>query len=153
MTQQMFKTSAAAFGPWYPLNGTAKLVESCEALSINLTAQIAITRRGNCSFVSKVRRVQNAGAIALVVVNNGDVTPTLMACPFGEDCTDIQIPSVLVPMEAMDAINDALEMGPNEELFNLICGSRKYSKSSTIYNCNFLCLLIYQRFFNGIRMN
>jgi len=46
--------------------------DACEAL-INgaaLNGNIAVIRRGTCSFVSKVVKAQNAGAIAVLVINN-----------------------------------------------------------------------------------
>jgi len=51
--------------------------DACEALvnGAAINGNIAVIRRGDCSFVSKVVKAQNVGAIAVLVVNNvaGDI--------------------------------------------------------------------------------
>ena len=72
---------------------------ACDALPAgSLTGKIAVFSRGTCSFATKLRRVQDAGAVAGVIVNNvagdpiapgGDATvqpqPTIPAYMVGKD--------------------------------------------------------------------
>ena len=60
-----------------------------------------------------------------------------MACPFEDDCTDIRIPSLLVPIEARDAIFEVLETAP-KELFHVICRSRNIHLFHTSSHLNLL---------------
>jgi subtilisin family serine protease len=53
-----------------PTNGTTGLSTACGALATNLSGQIALISRGTCSFSTKIRNAQNAGAVAVLVVNN-----------------------------------------------------------------------------------
>jgi hypothetical protein len=67
---------------------------ACAPLADSLTGMIPLIVRGTCTFVTKIRNAQNAGATAVVVYNNvaGD------AITMGNDGTgsDITIPSVMV---------------------------------------------------------
>ncbi len=59
-----------------------------------LNGNIAVIRRGACSFVQKVKNAQNAGAIAAIVINNTVTAPFSMG---GFDPT-ITIPAVMISM-------------------------------------------------------
>ena len=58
-----------------------------------IAGNIAVIRRGDCYFVNKVMNAQNAGAIAVIIVNNKDGES-----PFGMSGSnpDITIPAVMV---------------------------------------------------------
>jgi len=43
---------------------------ACDPLTTDLTGKIAVVGRGTCSFSTKIRNAQNAGATAVIVVNN-----------------------------------------------------------------------------------
>lgn len=62
------------------------------APSNSLTGKIALINRGTCSFVIKVKEAQNAGAIAVIMVNNAPGAPIVMG---GTDNT-ITIPAVMI---------------------------------------------------------
>eukprot|EP00124_Ichthyophonus_hoferi_P003209 Ihof_evm2s265 gene=Ihof_evmTU2s265 len=71
-----FEGVASSFGPdiatvKQPLTGHLALPNSRDGCkispSVNMTGMIAIVQRGTCSFVDKVRNLQNAGAIAVIV--------------------------------------------------------------------------------------
>jgi extracellular elastinolytic metalloproteinase len=83
-------------------------IDACDTLTNAgaLTGNIALVQRGNCSFVTKVRNVQNAGAVAAIVVNQVSDTPI----PMGDDGTgrDIDIPSVMIGLSAGTKIRRAL---------------------------------------------
>ncbi len=65
----------------------AGLDTGCSALSSsNLTGRIALISRGACSFSTKIRNAQAAGAVAVLVVNNVPGDPI----PMGQDGTPNQ---------------------------------------------------------------
>lgn len=53
-----------------PTNPATGLSTACSPLATTLTGQIALISRGVCSFSSKIRNAQNAGAVAVLVSNN-----------------------------------------------------------------------------------
>ena len=65
-----------------------------------MAGKIVILRRGNCEFVIKVKNAQNAGAIAVVVVDN---IPNQLVNMGGGDGT-ITIPSVFITQGLGDAL-------------------------------------------------
>jgi subtilisin family serine protease len=58
---------------------TNGLSDACSALNVTLTGAIALVSRGVCSFSTKIRNAQTAGAIAVLVANNQQGDPTAMA--------------------------------------------------------------------------
>ncbi len=98
-------SGAAAFGPNIPAggitaaavladDGSANGAELCGP-AINapeLNGNIAIVRRGECPFVEKVINAQNAGATAVIVINN--VAGGVIA--MGGTSNQINIPSVMI---------------------------------------------------------
>jgi subtilisin family serine protease len=56
----------------------AGLSQACAALP-SLTGKIALVSRGTCSFTTKVRNAETAGAVAVIVVNNVSGDPVAMA--------------------------------------------------------------------------
>ncbi len=101
---------SAAFGPdLTTLSGDLILAnpeEACEALTnpTEVNGKIAVIKRGNCQFVQKVKFAQEAGAIAVIVINNAYGYPIAMS---GSDDT-ITIPSVMISMEDGDKILNAM---------------------------------------------
>ena len=81
-----------------------------------LLNKIAIIDRGNCNFTNKAQFATLSGAIALVVVNNGDGDPTSMGnadVPLDLISTDdvYQIPSIMIRKDAGQKIKDAIAAG------------------------------------------
>ena len=77
-------------------DGNGTTTDACETI-INTTAlsgKIALIDRGICNFVDKVIQAQNAGAIAVVMINNSTGSPFAM----GDNGTggSVTIPSVMV---------------------------------------------------------
>ncbi len=67
--------------------------DACETVDPSVSGMIAVIRRGNCAFVTKVKNAQDAGAVGAVVVNNdGDYIMTM-----GGTDPSITIPSVFIP--------------------------------------------------------
>lgn len=83
--------------------------DACDNL-INASAlngKIALIRRGNCTFVSKVEAAQNAGAVAVIMVNNVPGSPI----PMGGSSNTITIPSAMVSQADGEALISALKAG------------------------------------------
>jgi minor extracellular serine protease Vpr len=51
----------------------------CTAISTDLTGKIALIDRGVCTFTTKIRNAENAGAVGVIVANNVAGDPTAMA--------------------------------------------------------------------------
>src|SRR5215472_9938322 len=62
----------AAYSTTSPTNG-------CSAISTNLTGEIALIARGSCTFSTKIRNAQTAGATGVIVYQNVAGDPTAMA--------------------------------------------------------------------------
>jgi hypothetical protein len=86
---------------------TGTPVEACNSFGNDATGKIAIIRRGECAFVDKVKNAQNAGAIAVIMLNNVSGEPIPMG---GTDAT-ITIPSVMLSKEDGDIIVAAMASG------------------------------------------
>jgi minor extracellular serine protease Vpr len=81
------------------------LSTACTALPAgSLTGKIALISRGVCTFSAKIRTAQNAGAVAVLVVNNVAGDPTAMA----QDGTPNQptVPAYMVGLEDGKALDD-----------------------------------------------
>ncbi len=87
-----------------PING---LAEACSPLPAgSLSGKIALISRGSCSFSTKIRNAQSAGAVAVLVQNNAAGDPVAMA----SDGTANQptVPAYMVGLKegkAMQAFN------------------------------------------------
>ena len=75
---------------------------ACDPISANLAHTIAVVSRGTCTFSTKIRNAQTAGADAVIVVNNVNGDPTAM----GQDGTPSQptIPAYMVGLSNRDAL-------------------------------------------------
>jgi len=75
-------------------SGVNGLNTACSALSTDLTGQIALLTRGTCSFSTKIRNAQDAGAVAVIMANSVAGDPIAM----GQDGTPNQptIPAYMV---------------------------------------------------------
>lgn len=92
-------------------DGSGAPTEGCNGLSANsATNKIALIRRGTCSFVQKVINAKNAGATAVIVMNNVPGNPVAMG---GVDTNaEINIPSVAISKDDGDALVAQLANGP-----------------------------------------
>lgn len=81
---------------------TNGLSDACTALNVNLSGAIALVSRGVCSFSTKIRNAQIAGAIAVLVANNQQGDPTAMA----QDGTPNQptVPAYMVSLASGQAL-------------------------------------------------
>ncbi len=76
-------------------------------LPANLSGKIALIYRGVCSFTDKIRNAQNAGAIAVIVVNSQGADLITM---FGTN-DSITIPAVLISYEDGIKIDQSVKAG------------------------------------------
>ena len=78
------------------------LSTACEQISDDLSNTIAVISRGTCSFSQKILNAENAGASAVVVVNNAAGAPISM----GSDGTANQptVPAVMVGIDALSLL-------------------------------------------------
>jgi len=100
-------------------DGTAAPTEACSAVTNDLTGKIALVRRGNCTFVLKVKNAQDAGAIGVIVMNNNPGEPIAMG---GTD-PSITIPAVMITQADGDLIENALLSGPVNGSLNPATGN------------------------------
>lgn len=115
-----YQTSTAIFGPAIPATPiTSDLVlvqdsvgtsDACTPIvnAATISGKIAVLDRGNCSFVEKVQRAQDSGAVAVIVVNDQNVPLFNM----GGTSSTINIPSVMISLADGNAIKAALLNGP-----------------------------------------
>jgi hypothetical protein len=113
-----YAVQPAAFGPPIDLtgvsgnmavvdDGSADPTLGCEPLANGsaIAGRIAVVDRGECFFTEKVKNAQNAGATAVIVVNN---QPTGLP-PMGGDDATITIPSAGITQADGDLIKRVLE--------------------------------------------
>ncbi|MFT6998566.1 MAG: PKD repeat protein [Cryomorphaceae bacterium] len=114
-------SAPSTFGPGFPaagLTGNLTLVvdadnpinNGCSEITNpgEISGNVAFIYRGGCSFVEKVALAQEAGAIAVIIINN-----VLGEDPFtpGGTSTEITIPSLMVSFDVAETFLDALAEG------------------------------------------
>jgi Zn-dependent metalloprotease len=87
-------------------SGGTSVTDACQPLVGFTAGRIALIDRGECSFASKVKRAQNAGAVGAIIVNYQDSA-------FNMSGTDpsITIPAVMVSSSDGQTIEDHLGSG------------------------------------------
>ncbi|QNM85375.1 T9SS type A sorting domain-containing protein [Polaribacter pectinis] len=115
-------------------DGIAPNEDGCTALtnSAQMNGKIAVIRRGSCPFVDKANNAQNAGAIAVIIVNNVAGNAAGQA---GDDA-GITIPSLMVSKEDGDNIIAALGSGVNATLSNSNGNSSGFNVSNGVQHVN-----------------
>ena len=95
--------------------------DACESIQNQsfLSGNIAVINRGTCEFGFKVLSAQNAGAIAVIMINNVAGNPIAMGA--GADGGSVTIPSIMISNADGMALIAALEGGEtiSGELLNL----------------------------------
>ncbi|MCB0685032.1 MAG: M36 family metallopeptidase [Saprospiraceae bacterium] len=72
-----------------------------------ISGKIALIDRGTCFFVEKVKRVQDLGALGVIIGNNVPEAPFAM----GGDDPSITIPAVMVTLDKANLIKEAIQRG------------------------------------------
>lgn len=116
-----YAATDASFGPGLPatpitadvvlvIDNTAPVNDGCETIinAAQLSGKIAIIDRGACTFVNKVAAAENAGALAVIIVNNVAGSPIQM----GGTSNTINIPSIMISQTDGNAIKNELQNGP-----------------------------------------
>ncbi len=126
-------TGSAAFGPLL-IGGptvTGDLVisspdDACTALTAgSLTGKIGIAKRGTCSFATKVKNMQNAGAVGGIIYDAVNTTPINM----GADAavTGITIPSIMMGKTEGDFLVGQIGSGTVNATLNFDYSGFKHS--------------------------
>ena len=92
---------------------TADVLDACDPLSNTafLDGKIAVIRRGECEFGSKVLAAENAGAVAVLMVNNVPGDPITMGP--GAEGDAVTIPSIMLSQADGEAIIASLANNAN----------------------------------------
>jgi len=115
------EVGGAAFGPAeFDVTGTLMNMaddtdpasDGCETTSQDLTNAVVIIDRGSCNFTVKVKNAQDAGATAVIMVNNKPDSEEGVIAMGGDDAT-ITIPSLFVANSVGTSIRDALSNDPS----------------------------------------
>jgi extracellular elastinolytic metalloproteinase len=93
------------------IDAIGDIYDSCETLtnSVAINGNIAVLRRGVCEFGFKVLAAENAGAVAVIVVNN--VPGELILMGAGADGDNVSIPSIMISQTLGESLISALENG------------------------------------------
>jgi PKD repeat protein len=118
--QGAYGAAGATFGPGLPSTPiTADVVlmqddtepagNGCEGLTNapDLAGKIALVDRGTCTFAIKVENAQNAGAVAVIIVNNSGGAPIQM----GGTSAVVNIPSIMISQADGNSIKEQLALG------------------------------------------
>nr|ADE76315.1 unknown [Picea sitchensis] len=84
--------------------------DSCTNLTEKLTGDAALVHRGNCTFTTKAKVAQAAGAVAILVVNDKEELYK-MVCAKEDPASDIKIPAVMLPKTAGASFKKRLKAG------------------------------------------
>ena len=76
-----------------------------------ISGNIAVVRRGVCSFATKIRRAEAAGAIAVIMVNNNEAMPDEVISGGGTPDDPIDIPAVFISFNNGDPLIASLNGG------------------------------------------
>ena len=82
--------------------------EGCNPLINNLTGKIAVIYRNTCEFGMKALNAQNAGAVAVIVINRD---PEVIAMGAGASGVNVTIPVVMIQNSDGDAIVNQMASG------------------------------------------
>jgi hypothetical protein len=87
-------------------DSTANPTLGCSAIKNNVNGKIALIYRGTCGYTQKVLNAQNAGAIAVIMVNTSNQSLTMTG-----SSTSITIPSVGITKTIGDSILARINAG------------------------------------------
>ena len=100
---------------YYNDDAGGTLHEACTPPANAITGKIALINRGNCAFTIKVKNAQDAGAIAVIMVNNVVGAPI----PMGGTDNTITIPAVMISQADGAIIAAQLANNVNVTLYSL----------------------------------
>uniref|UniRef100_A0A0C9S6Z7 TSA: Wollemia nobilis Ref_Wollemi_Transcript_10156_2114 transcribed RNA sequence n=1 Tax=Wollemia nobilis TaxID=56998 RepID=A0A0C9S6Z7_9CONI len=88
----------------------AKPSDSCSRPTEKLTNEAVLVHRGNCTFTTKAKVAQEAGAVAILVVNDKEELYKMVCAP-DDSPLDIKIPVVMLPKSAGVSLEQSLTAG------------------------------------------
>ncbi|RID49175.1 hypothetical protein BRARA_I05635 [Brassica rapa] len=80
----------------------------CTTPKSKLTGEVILVHRGNCSFTTKTKVAEAAGASAILIINNS-TDLFKMVCEKGENVLDINIPVVMLPIDAGRSLEETVQ--------------------------------------------
>ena len=114
----VYEGLASTFGPALKSKLKAPVLKSepflaCSAIPKSLyEGSIVVAERGKCSFVEKIRNLQDAGALAVIVQDSVDGNlPITMSCS-PEEVSLVQIPSLFVTLQTGQQLQNRIHLGP-----------------------------------------
>ncbi len=95
----------------FALDGTSADSLACETVvnTANVNGKIAVVYRGSCQFSTKALNAQEAGAIAVVIINNVPGAPVGMAA--GDVAGLVNIPVVMISQADGELLRPAINAG------------------------------------------
>ncbi|KAI8026317.1 Signal peptide peptidase-like 4 [Camellia lanceoleosa] len=82
--------------------------DCCSKPQNKLTGEVILVHRGNCSFATKANVAEDAGASAILIINN-HTELFKMVCEANETDVDIGIPAVMLPQDAGENLEESLK--------------------------------------------
>ncbi|GLT62489.1 hypothetical protein SLA2020_351260 [Shorea laevis] len=82
--------------------------DCCSSPKNNLTGEVILVHRGNCSFTNKANFADSAGASAILIINNRTEL-FKMVCEDSETDLEIRIPVVMLPQNAGAKLEEYLQ--------------------------------------------
>ena len=119
------------------IDGESPTEDACSTIvnTSEMSGKIAVIRRGECSFDDKVKRAEDAGAIAVIVVNNVSGNPINMGgddLGFNDDGNPLNITLTSIMVSDTDGnaiiaalgsgVNATFQPGSNTSGFNILPG-------------------------------
>jgi hypothetical protein len=95
-------------------DGTADDTLACNALVNDLTGKVALLYRGSCEFGTKALNCQNAGAVAVIIVNNAGAP---IAMGGGTDGPNVTIPVFMISTNDGAILRTAMDAGDDVVVF------------------------------------
>lgn len=94
-------------------DGTASDSLGCGAITNGpaINGKIAVVYRGTCQYSTKALNCQNAGAVAVIIINNVPGSPVGLGA--GTDAPSVTIPVVMISQAAGALLKSDIELGTN----------------------------------------
>ncbi|XP_034685455.1 signal peptide peptidase-like 2 [Vitis riparia] len=103
----------------------------CSDSSSELSGSIALSTRGDCSFMAKAKVAQSGDAAALLVINDKEDIYK-MVCSENDTIVNITIPVVMIPKSGGDSLNKSIADGKKVELL-LYAPTRPVVDSAVVF--------------------
>jgi hypothetical protein len=116
-------------------DGSSNSEEGCDAL-INgaaINGNVAVVVRGSCNFSQKALNAQNAGATAVIIVNNQTQTPNQLGA--GGTAPQVNIPVVMISQNAGSGLLSALTNG--DQVVGIAGAQNEFIQELVLGNDNF----------------